>query len=134
MTAPPDDDLPPQASMLRGGVSRVGPWLVVQVSGELDLATAPGAIAQVGHLVAVSAPPACIVLDVAEVSFCDSSGSNALVRLWKRISAAGGQLLVLRPRPRLAQLLTRTGVAQYVHVVDTLPDDPWPGPREQGPG
>ncbi|WP_433136330.1 STAS domain-containing protein [Actinomadura nitritigenes] len=134
MSAPPDDELPPRASMLDGGVRRVGPWLVVQVSGELDLATAPGLIAQVGRLVALSFPPACIALDMAQVSFCDSSGINALVRLGKRISAAGGQLLVLAPRPRLAELLTRTGVDQYVRVVDTLPDAPGPGLREANPG
>ncbi|MEU9019746.1 STAS domain-containing protein [Actinomadura sp. NPDC048394] len=123
-------DEPPPVPEPGAGVRRVGPWLVVQVSGELDLATAPGLSARVGRLIAEGDPPR-IVLDLGGVSFCDSSGINALVRLWKHISAAGGQLLVLRPQPRLVTLLSRTGVDRWVPVVQELPDpheEPWSSP------
>lgn len=128
MTAPSDE--PPPVTKLGGGVSKVGPWLVVRVEGELDLATAPGLIAEVDRLITMSSSP-CIALDMAAVSFCDSSGINALVRLWKQVNAADGELLVLRPRPRLARLLTTTGVDQWVRVVDMLPDVE---PDARGPG
>ncbi|MFB4295794.1 STAS domain-containing protein [Actinomadura sp. NTSP31] len=96
-------------SKLGAGVKQIGLWLVVEVTRELDLATAPGLLDQVGRLIALTASP-CIALEMSGVTFCDSSGINAVVRLWKRIRATGGQIMVLCPRPRLAELLARTGV------------------------
>ncbi|MDL4818657.1 STAS domain-containing protein [Actinomadura sp. OS1-43] len=112
-------------------MQQIGSWLVVEVTGELDLATAPGLLARVGRLIALTASP-CIALEMSGVTFCDSSGINAVVQLWKRTRAADGQIMVLCPRPRLAELLARTGVDSWVRVVDSLPPTPEPAP-EPGP-
>ncbi|MDL4813133.1 STAS domain-containing protein [Actinomadura opuntiae] len=114
-------------SKLGAGVQRIGSWLVVEVTGELDLATAPGLLDQVGRLIALTTSP-CIALEMSGVTFCDSSGINAVVRLWKRTKAVDGQIMVLCPRPRLAELLTRTGVDTWVPVADSLPPDAEAGP------
>jgi hypothetical protein len=70
---PSTPDGAPRVSKPGGGVAQVGPWLVVPVSGELDLATAPGLLAQVGRLIAMVDSPH-VALETSEVSFCDSSG------------------------------------------------------------
>ncbi|MFG2085293.1 MULTISPECIES: STAS domain-containing protein [unclassified Spirillospora] len=52
-------------------------------------ATAPALLDQVGVLIAQDTPPH-VALEVSQVDFCDSSGINAFVRLWKRAAADGG--------------------------------------------
>jgi anti-anti-sigma factor len=112
-------------SKLGAGVQQIGSWLVVEVTGELDLATAPGLLTQVGRLIALTTSP-CIALEMSQITFRDSSGINPVVRLWKRINASGGQIMVLCPRPRLAELLARTGVDDWVPVAASLPETPKP--------
>ncbi|MDL4818538.1 STAS domain-containing protein [Actinomadura opuntiae] len=106
-----------------------GPWVVVELGGELDVATAPAVIDQVSRLLTMVSPPR-IALDLTQVTFCDSSGLNAFVRLWKRAAAAGGELVLLRPRLRVAELLTRTRVDGHVRVCEELPNvsETEPGP------
>ncbi|MEU6033933.1 STAS domain-containing protein [Actinomadura sp. NPDC047616] len=107
-------------SKLSVGFGAAGPWLTAEVCGELDLGTAPVLLNRVGLLIGLHAAPH-VALDVSRVAFCDSSGINAFVRLVRRARAAGGQLVLLRPPPRLAELLARTGVDRHVRIVDTLP-------------
>jgi anti-sigma B factor antagonist len=127
VTATPDGALP--GVRLGVDVSPAGPWLVVELSGELDAATVPELIDQVGRLLAQERTPR-IALELSRVTFCDSSGINAFIRLWKRTGADGGELVLLRPAPRMTELLTRTGVDGFVRVRETLP----PGGFESGPG
>ncbi|MFF0526709.1 STAS domain-containing protein [Actinomadura nitritigenes] len=81
--------------------TRIGPrdaWLTVELHGELDLSTAPALTDEISSLIELQHPP-YIALELSGLDFCDSSGLNAFIRLWKRINAAGGQLALLRPRP-----------------------------------
>ncbi|MEU4829004.1 STAS domain-containing protein [Actinomadura sp. NPDC023710] len=119
MTATPDGS--PRGARLSVNVASAGPWVTVELCGELDVATAPALLDRVGLLIAQETPPR-IALQLSQVSFCDSSGVNAFIRLWKRVSAVGGELVVLRPRPRLAELLARIGLDRYLRVVDAPPD------------
>ncbi|TDC88176.1 STAS domain-containing protein [Actinomadura sp. 7K507] len=101
-------------------VEQSGPWLTAQLHGELDWATVSTLLERVGPLIAQEVPPQ-IALDLSGVTFSDSSGINAFIRLWKHASAAGGELVLLRPRPRMAELLTRTGVDRHILVLTMLP-------------
>jgi anti-sigma B factor antagonist len=86
---------------------------VVRVSGELDIRTCErlertaGELADRGRLVA---------LDVSELTFCDSTGLAVLVRLHKRAQAAGGELVLRSPVPRVRNLLTLTGLTRLFRV------------------
>lgn len=115
------------APTLSVGFGAAGPWLTAQVRGELDMATAPALLREIGLLGALAMPPR-IALELSGVSFCDSSGINALVRLRRRVSAADGEIVLLRPGPRLVRLLARTGVDQCLPVRESLPDGSGPGP------
>ncbi|MFC6879471.1 STAS domain-containing protein [Actinomadura yumaensis] len=78
-----------------------------------------------------------VALELSQVAFCDSSGLNAFLRLWKRAKVVGGELVLVDPGPRLAELLIRTGVDAHVRVVDALSAlvgvDPQAGPAAPEP-
>lgn len=126
MTTTPDGSS--AAARLSVQVESAGPWLVVELRGELDVATAPALLDQVGLLIAQETPPR-VALEVSQVDFCDSSGLNAFIRLWKRAAAGGGELVLLRARARLAEVLTRVGLDGYLRVLDALPVAPGVGPE-----
>ncbi|MER6817205.1 STAS domain-containing protein [Spirillospora sp. NPDC000708] len=129
VTARPDGPLP--GLNLIVGVGLAGPWWVVELSGELDVTTAPAVIDQVAELVMTDRTQ--VALELSQVTFCDSSGLNAFVRLWKHAQAAGGELVLVSPRPRVAELLARTRVDGYVRVVDVVGGVPAAGPVVPGP-
>ncbi len=85
-----------------------GPSIVVRLSGELD---AHAAAAFDRMIDSVSARlPTSIVLDVADVSFIDSSGLRSLMRAHGAV--LGGERLRLRsPQPATMRLLDITGLA-----------------------
>jgi anti-sigma B factor antagonist len=86
---------------------------VIQVSGELDILTCDelervaGQAADRGGLV---------ILDLSELTFCDSTGLAGLVRLHKRAAAAGGRLVLRSPVPRVHGLLTLTGLDRLLPI------------------
>ncbi|MFD0854542.1 STAS domain-containing protein [Actinomadura adrarensis] len=113
---------PSGAAALDISVEASGPWLTVRLRGELDLNTAPTLNEQVDDLVARRSPPR-IALEMSEVTFCDSSGLNTLVRLWRRTTAKDGRLVLLRPPDLVVRTLEITGLDRYLPMSDTLPDD-----------
>lgn len=58
-------------------VTVANPALIIEVDGELDLATAPVVALELER---VAAPVASVVVDLSAVTFLDSSGLNVLVR------------------------------------------------------
>ncbi|MFB4314850.1 STAS domain-containing protein [Actinomadura sp. 21ATH] len=62
-----------------------------------------------------------IALELAELVFCDSSGLNALVRLWKRAAAADGELVLVAPQARVTAALRRTGLDRFLRVCAAVP-------------
>ncbi|MFB4319995.1 STAS domain-containing protein [Actinomadura sp. 21ATH] len=103
------------------GVTSVGSWRVVELRGDLDVATASAVVDQVGQLLGMVSRPR-VALELSQVAFCDSSGLNAFVRLWTRAKAVGGELVLVRFGPRVAELLARTRVDGHVRILDS-PDD-----------
>jgi anti-anti-sigma factor len=101
---------------------------VVKVVGELDIRTCErlelvagelvdGELLD-GELVDGELLDGCrtIVLDLSELTFCDSTGLAGLVRLHKRARAAGGSLVLRAPVQRLRKLLTVTGLVRLFVV------------------
>jgi anti-sigma B factor antagonist len=92
MTTSPDGSSSVRRLSVEFGAA--GPWLTVALGGELDVVTVPALLDQVGLLIGQKTPPR-IALELSQVSFCDSSGINAFIRLWKRAGAVGGELVLL---------------------------------------
>ena len=72
-----------------------GEWDVLRVSGELDLVTSPTLRQRVHDVVAEGGH--CLVLDLSEVFFCDSSGVGVLIAARRLIRSCQGRLRLILP-------------------------------------
>ncbi len=91
---------------------------VISVSGELDFGTTAGFLEVVQPLAEAGRP---LILDLAKLEFCDSSGLGALVRLHKLAEDAGGRLELARPRPQLESTIRLTMLHRLLHLRDDVP-------------
>jgi len=57
-----------------------------------------------------------IVIDLAEVTFLDSTGLSVLVAGLKRCQGSGGDLRVASPQPNVRRVLEVTGLADVFHL------------------
>ncbi len=81
---------------------------VVSLTGEIDLSTAPRLSMVVGEL--LSEAPARVVLDMADVTFCDSQGLGTLVVLSRKASLAQSCLVLTNVADFLLRVLDITGL------------------------
>jgi anti-anti-sigma factor len=86
-------------------------WVVVRVAGELDLHTAPLLRDRITDVVVTRSRPR-VILDLADLRFCDSTGLGILVALHKRLHSATGALVLAGITGQPLQLLSRTGLDQ----------------------
>ncbi|GAA2637003.1 STAS domain-containing protein [Actinomadura fulvescens] len=98
---------------------RHGQWYTLILNGELDVASAPDLQSALDHPLATMAPP-YVALDLAALSFCDSSGLNTILRGWRGAAREGGELILLRPHARVTALLRLTGLDQRLTVAPHL--------------
>jgi anti-sigma B factor antagonist len=89
---------------------------VVTVSGELDLYSAPQLSAE---LEAHAASASEVVLDLAGVSFMDSTALGAVLAAARRIRDAGGRLSLVAPVAETRKLLELVGVDRVLPVYET---------------
>jgi anti-anti-sigma factor len=82
--------------------------VVLAVSGELDLATAPDVRERLAA--AVDSGAKRIVVDLREVTFMDSVGLAAVVHARSRLSASGRLALVVAPDSYAQLVLEITGM------------------------
>jgi anti-sigma B factor antagonist len=85
-----------------------GARAVIAPCGELDVSTAPDLRARALQLIAEGRPD--LVADLSGVTFCDSSGLNALIGIWRCAREAGGSLALAAIPDRLGRLLRTTGM------------------------
>src|SRR5947207_918473 len=83
-----------------------GPAVIVQIDGEIDYATAGLFREHVTTATLTSSPP-YVVLDLEQVTFCDSSGLGVMIALWKAVRALHGNLVVARPSRICRRILER---------------------------
>jgi anti-sigma B factor antagonist len=83
-----------------------GRLAVAAMAGELDLTSAAEAYLSVTGLLGDHPD---LIVDLSGVTFCDSTGFNALLRLRRRVGEAGGWLALAAPPVQIGRLLTLTG-------------------------
>ncbi|WP_138906151.1 STAS domain-containing protein [Streptomyces chryseus] len=89
-----------------------GALALLTVTGEIDFTTAPELrdraleLSRQGNL--------HLILDLAPVAFCDSSGLNALIGILRCTKETGGSLALAAVPDRLARLLDLTGVSRLL--------------------
>lgn len=72
-----------------------GPWTVLCITGELDLMTSPEVRQRVHDVVAAGRH--AVVIDLAQVFFCDSSGVGVLIAARRLVRSCGGSLRIVLP-------------------------------------
>lgn len=91
---------------------------IVQVGGELDLGTAPQLLTSISEL--IDSGSHRVVLDLHELTFCDSAGLSALVRIRKRVEQVDGALILTRPAPIVKSVLDLTGMGELIPIYSTV--------------
>ncbi|WP_049976792.1 STAS domain-containing protein [Streptomyces leeuwenhoekii] len=93
---------------------------VATVVGDVDVQTAP--TLRSGALEIIQQGHPCLVLDLAQVGFCDSSGLSAIIGIWHAAQEAGGSLSLAAVPNRLMRMLCMTGVDSLLPVHATAAD------------
>jgi anti-sigma B factor antagonist len=81
---------------------------VVTLSGELDIASAPGLVHTVDTL--VGAGRVRLTIDLTELAFCDSTGIGAFVRASNECHREGGYLRLAAPCENVTRILSVVGL------------------------
>ncbi|MFD9009870.1 STAS domain-containing protein [Streptomyces sp. NPDC059552] len=104
-------------------VEIVGRAVAVRPVGEIDIATAPLLSRALAYAFAhISASQADrIVTDCSRITFCDSSGLNALLAARLEAVKAGAAVHLANPAPQLQRLLEIAGAASLFPREDDLP-------------
>ncbi|WP_067475109.1 STAS domain-containing protein [Actinomadura hibisca] len=92
--------------------------VVLAYSGELNLRTSGEMPATALALAGDDHPH--VVLDLSGVPFCDSSGLNALIVLYRRLHTNGGTMTLAAVPDRLGRLLTMTGIDRLIPTHPTV--------------
>jgi anti-sigma B factor antagonist len=91
---------------------------ILSVRGELDLATADD-LYQRGHA-AIGSNARLLLLDLADLSFCDACGLSAIVRIANEARAAGCGYGLVAPQPLVVKVLRITGLDARLPAYATL--------------
>jgi anti-sigma B factor antagonist len=83
-------------------------YQVIQMTGELDIATAEQAYSYISEV--IDGRPAPVTVDLSGLTFCDASGLGALARIARHARQAGRQLRLTSARPSLVKLMRLTGL------------------------
>jgi anti-sigma B factor antagonist len=92
------------------GVSNV----LVRLSGEIDLATSPALERRLGEYVRGGAR--IVVVDLRDVSFCDVTTVNALLRVEAELRVADGRLTLLGPCPWMSRMVYVLRLDDRLHL------------------
>ena len=101
-------------------VDRLGPCVVVGISGEIDLDTAPTLREELLRVLGQGPPH--LVLDIAKVGFLDSSGLGVLVGTLRRARMLGGSVRIASPSRQVREVLEITGLDAVFPVHETVED------------
>lgn len=101
------------------GDAPVGGAVVVAVHGQLGVDSVQRLQETLHGLIDASVHR--IVVDLAGLAFCDSTGLSSFVDGHRRCAVAGGWLRLAAPRPFLLRVLAVVGLLDQVPVFDTVP-------------
>jgi anti-sigma B factor antagonist len=85
-------------------------WML---SGEIDAHTAPLLASAMEEL-----PPGDVTVDVAGVSFMDSSGLRVIIDAASRARDGGGDLIIANPTPGISRLVEISGLSGQLRLED----------------
>ncbi|MFJ3205620.1 STAS domain-containing protein [Streptomyces sp. NPDC086989] len=92
---------------------------VVHVGGEMDIDRAPILRAALLTAITQDSGPADIVVDLTELSFCDSAGLGAFISARRTAGEYGRRISLRNPPPQFRRLLALTGAEDLFPVTPT---------------
>jgi anti-sigma B factor antagonist len=99
-------------------VAWLGVAAVITLPEEIDISNADQVRDELLSL--LNRGPAMLIVDMAQTTFCDSAGVNALVRAHKRASANGTEIRLVVASPGVRRVLAITGVDRLICVYPTV--------------
>jgi anti-sigma B factor antagonist len=97
-------------------ISRVADTVTVALHGEVDVLTVDAV--RVALVEAIAARPRTIVVDLADLSFVDSTGLGAIVFGFQRARDEGVTLQLARPTRGVRQVLVLSGLLEVVGLIE----------------
>ncbi|HEX7745822.1 MAG TPA: anti-sigma factor antagonist [Micromonosporaceae bacterium] len=95
-----------------------GDVVVVSIAGELDMATAPQLQDQITDL--IDRGRCRIVFDLANLSFCDSTGLSVFVRAKNGCDDSGGVVRLAAPQRGVLRILEVSGLVEVLQTYPTV--------------
>jgi len=89
-------------------ITELNRWTVIQVTGDVDVYSAPKLRAQIVDL--IDEGRSQLVVDMEAVTFIDSTGLGVLVGTLKRLRASSGELRLVATGDHVLRLLRITGL------------------------
>ena len=93
---------------------------MLRISGELDLASSPKLEEALERATATS--PSLIIIDLRDLDFMDSTGLSVLIHAHQQAQQSGHRLGIVNGSQQIRRLLSLTGVADRLMVVER-PED-----------
>jgi anti-sigma B factor antagonist len=100
-----------------GSVTGHNPWVVLPLSGELDVANANAA-----HKLMLGLelrPGGQLVLDLSGLTFMDSTGVRLILQAREHARMSGASLVVVRPRAGAMRVLELVGLDDQLEFVES---------------
>lgn len=104
----------------------------VRIAGEVDIATAPQITDTVHDAIAAGARE--VLLDMADVTFLDSTGIGALLQIKHGVADHDVALRLVDPHPRVVRVLELTGLLDVLQDGAALQGLPGSSPQPAGNG
>ncbi|MGI9861223.1 anti-sigma factor antagonist [Moorella naiadis] len=95
--------------------SMEGKELQARIKGEVDLETADR-LRQELEASLDHARPEVLLLDLAGVTFMDSSGLGVILGRYRRLKKQGGKVVLARPQPQVRRLLEISGLGKIMAI------------------
>ena len=94
----------------------------LRLRGELDTAVADELAATLDE--ACAAAPSLLLVDLADLSYCDSSGVRVLLLAAARCASKGIELHLVGARSNVRRIFELTNTAHLLHVAESAPEAP----------
>jgi anti-sigma B factor antagonist len=95
-------------------------YRVLALAGEIDMHTAPALREQVFALIEEDRRP--LVVDMTDISFCDSAGVNIAAAARKHAADQGVTLAIVGLNGRVDKVFRMTGMDRLIPTYATLPE------------
>ena len=95
-----------------------GDVAVISIAGELDMATAPRLQAQINEL--LDNGRSRLVFNLADVSFCDSTGLSVFVRAKNACDGLGGTVRLAAPQRGVQRILEVSGLVEVLPTYSSV--------------